>query len=256
MTTPTSSLRTVVMMAAAVSSAFAWMPTTRLHLPARAPACSRAVPFVMSADRDDFSAEFQVRDAEGWAKPNSATCAGTDRCHRACHASQNLISSRSGALLGQADELLRSRGIRECFVLIFNAGMPDEGVYTLQGRETSLDTYVLGFELKDEADRFATLLEAQGFGMPDALLWPTEQVSDFCQVAEFGLSFVPQNTLFMPPAHNYYDVDAFNALQDDQLELQETSSDPESERRLRASIAEEDHRLTELRLRLERLFEM
>ena len=43
--------------------------------------------------------------------------------------------------------------------------MPDEGVYTLQGRETSLDTYVLGFELKDEADRFATLLEAQGFGM-------------------------------------------------------------------------------------------
>jgi len=227
MTTPTSSLRTVVMMAAAVSSAFAWMPTTRLHLPARAPACSRAVPFVMSADRDDFSAEFQ-----------------------------NLISSRSGALLGQADELLRSRGIRECFVLIFNAGMPDEGVYTLQGRETSLDTYVLGFELKDEADRFATLLEAQGFGMPDALLWPTEQVSDFCQVAEFGLSFVPQNTLFMPPAHNYYDVDAFNALQDDQLELQETSSDPESERRLRASIAEEDHRLTELRLRLERLFEM
>ena len=79
MTTPTSSLRTVVMMAAAVSSAFAWMPTTRLHLPARAPACSRAVPFVMSADGDDFSAEFQVRDAEGWPKPNSATCAGTDR---------------------------------------------------------------------------------------------------------------------------------------------------------------------------------
>lgn len=134
--------------------------------------------------------------------------------------------------------------------------MPDEGVYTLQGRETSLDTYVLGFELKDEADRFASLLEAQGFGMPDAMVWPAEQLSEFCAAAEFGLSFVPQNTLFMPPAHNYFDVDAFAALQDDDLELQETSADPEAERRLRASIAEEDDRLTELRLRLERLFEM
>lgn len=134
--------------------------------------------------------------------------------------------------------------------------MPDEGVYTLQGRETSLDTYVLGFELKDEADRFATLLEAQGFGMPDTMLWPTEQLSEFCSAAAFGLSFVPQNTLFMPPDHNYFDVDAFAALQDDQIDLQETTDDPEAARRLRASIAEEDSRLLEIRSRLEMLFEM
>ena len=59
-----SSMRTIVFTvgsALTVSSAFAWMPTTRLQLPARAPVCTRAVPFVMSHGGDDFSAEFQVR---------------------------------------------------------------------------------------------------------------------------------------------------------------------------------------------------
>jgi hypothetical protein len=49
------------------------------------------------------------------------------------------------------------------YVLIFNAGQQDEGVYTLQGRAAQANAYVLAFELNDDAGRFAQLLQAEGF---------------------------------------------------------------------------------------------
>ena len=111
------------------------------------------------------------------------------------------MAQRSGTLFGYPSDLLRSRNVDNSWVLIFNAGMEDEGVcavsrarpslapahvlralraaavslstvcggrYTLQGRETPAKchgTYVLAFERHEEASRFAMLLQARRCGV-------------------------------------------------------------------------------------------
>ena len=81
---------------------------------------------------------------------------------RACIPWQNLVGSRSGVLLGHAAEVLKSNKVYEPYVLLFNPGQHDEGVYTLQGgQESVITTYVLAFEQQDEADRFAMLLQVR-----------------------------------------------------------------------------------------------
>ena len=51
-------------------------------------------------------------------------------------------------LVGPANEVLNNLDV--VFVLIFNMGNPDEGVYTLQGRTAPASPYVLAFEKTDE----------------------------------------------------------------------------------------------------------
>merc|ERR1719263_2767822 len=67
---------------------------------------------------------------------------------------------------------------QKSWVLIFNAGQEDEGLYTLQGQQRG--TYVLAFENQDEAARFATLLQADGFDEPAPTAWQKDQLSEFC----------------------------------------------------------------------------
>ena len=55
------------------------------------------------------------------------------------------------------------QGLSAAYVLIFNAGQQDEGVYTLQGRSSPASAYVLAFERDDDAERFSQLLQAEGF---------------------------------------------------------------------------------------------
>ena len=128
---------------------------------------------------------------------------------------QRLSSARSGTVFGDAPDLLRERKVERSWVLIFNPGQDDEGLYTLQGSETSEaeaacdGTYVLAFEQQEEASRFAMLLQAQGFDMPAATEWPAEQLSEFCSSTQFGLGFVPGDALLVPPQRNYFDESAF-----------------------------------------------
>ena len=72
------------------------------------------------------------------------------------------ISQRTtSAKLGQPENVLH--GLQGAWVLIFNEGQHDEGVYTLQGRcSSNIRAYVLAFELTDDANRFAQLLQAEG----------------------------------------------------------------------------------------------
>jgi hypothetical protein len=113
---------------------------------------------------------------------------------------------------GDADDVLREEKVEAPWVLIFNKGREDEGMYTLQGRETpekGSGTFVMAFERQEEASRFSMLLQAQGFGMPTATAWASEELSDFCASADFGLGFVPTGALVFPPEDNYFDADAF-----------------------------------------------
>jgi len=116
---------------------------------------------------------------------------------------------------GRADSVLT--GVAEAWVLIFNLGRQDEGVYTLQGRETRTSSYVLAFEQPDDADRFAQLLQADSFDGATPLRWDSHQLAAFCDAGEFEISLVPQGALLTPPSKNEYDLDAFDRMAFDRL---------------------------------------
>ena len=71
---------------------------------------------------------------------------------------ERLAAARAGTVFGCAAALLREHKVRGSWVLIFNEGQDDEGLYTLQGSEASgaqhEGTYVLAFEQLEEASRF------------------------------------------------------------------------------------------------------
>ena len=99
--------------------------------------------------------------------------------------------SSSSAKCGEPSNVLS--GIENAWVLIFNAGAQDEGVYTLQGETAShAAAYVLAFERTDDAGMFAKLLQAQGFDEATPLCWDKDELSAFCDAGEFEVSLVPQ----------------------------------------------------------------
>mgnify|MGYP003312700934 CR=1 FL=1 len=73
------------------------------------------------------------------------------------------VDNKTARFLGirpeRAADLLREHKVRGSWVLIFNAGQDDEGLYTLQGSEASgaqhEGTYVLAFEQLEEASQIA-----------------------------------------------------------------------------------------------------
>uniref|UniRef100_A0A7S3C4A8 Uncharacterized protein n=1 Tax=Haptolina ericina TaxID=156174 RepID=A0A7S3C4A8_9EUKA len=122
-------------------------------------------------------------------------------------------SNRAAAQLGPASEVLRD--LPSAYVLIFNPGQNDEGVYTLQGRSSPMSSYVLAFEETDEAERFAQLLQAEGFDLPKPMQWHVDQICSFCETGHFELGIVPTGVLLTPPTHNEFDADAYGKLSED-----------------------------------------
>ena len=142
------------------------------------------------------------------------------------------------------------QGLSSAYVLIFNAGRQDEGVYTLQARVSQARANVLAFELDDDAKRFAQLLCADGFvrrrpslactctcpaspmevaslvacahdawsnccrsqDLATSTTWEAGALDKFCTTGSFEVSLVPKGTLIMPPSKNEYDTDAFERL--------------------------------------------
>ena len=97
---------------------------------------------------------------------------------------------RNPAMCGPAERVFA--GIEAAWVLIFNQGRKDEGVYTLQGRPGTNTAYVLGFQDRGDADRFAEQLTADGFDQATPLLWEAGRVVEFCNHGRFEVSLVPQ----------------------------------------------------------------
>ena len=70
--------------------------------------------------------------------------------------SQRLANQRTGTEFGEPRSLLQQHKAESAWVLLFNPGERNEGVYTLQGRETPgapHGTYVLAFEEQEEAEK-------------------------------------------------------------------------------------------------------
>jgi len=118
--------------------------------------------------------------------------------------------------LGSPDfvmNLSRNQALNSVYVLIFNPGQTDEGVYTLQGKSMRAGAYVLAFEQDDDAHRFSELLQAEGFSGAVPLRWDKMQLRAFCDSGDFEVSLVPTGAVITPPAKNEFDNEAFESLQ-------------------------------------------
>ena len=72
-------------------------------------------------------------------------------------------------------------------VLLYDAGQDSEGIHSL---ELSGQTVVLMFENRDDADRYAGLLEAQDFPTPTVEALDREEIELFCREAGYEARFV------------------------------------------------------------------
>lgn len=93
-------------------------------------------------------------------------------------------------------------------VLLFDAGSDQEGIHSL---ELNGRTVVLLFEKRDDADRYAGLLEAQDFPTPTVEALNRDEIEAFCRDAGYEARFVPggflprtaeERLLLAPPEHN------------------------------------------------------
>lgn len=93
-------------------------------------------------------------------------------------------------------------------VLLFDAGSDQEGIHSL---EINGRTVVLLFEARDDAERYAGLLEAQDFPTPTVEALDREEMEAFCREAGYEARFVPEGflpqsaedrLLLAPPEHN------------------------------------------------------
>lgn len=92
------------------------------------------------------------------------------------------------------------------WVMIFNAGQHNEGVYTQTGTEQTQGPEsgsVLAFEATDDAGRFAQDLHATGgFDLATPLFWSAAQLSQFCHTSGLGIWKVPRGTLPTLPSRS------------------------------------------------------
>jgi len=94
------------------------------------------------------------------------------------------------------------------WVVIFNAGQRNEGVYTQvqDGGEAA----VVAFEFNDDAEEFARSLFSKGFDLGTPSFWSAGQMTSFCHASGFDVSVVPRGTLPEPPSNSGHPDDIGN----------------------------------------------
>lgn len=108
------------------------------------------------------------------------------------------------------------------FVLIFNPGTENEGIHTLQYRDGSfIRNKVIMFESEDDATRYALMLEAQDFPVPNVEGIDDDEIKDFCNDTDYDWELIPSGALVLPPENNVEDFDW--ALDNPEKILQEES---------------------------------
>jgi hypothetical protein len=96
------------------------------------------------------------------------------------------------------DETLRESNcdLMSVHVLLFDAGSDNEGIHSL---ELNGNTVVLLFEDRDDAERYAGLLEAQDFPAPSVEAIDRTEMEEFCSSAGYEARFVPAGFLPQTP---------------------------------------------------------
>ena len=89
-------------------------------------------------------------------------------------------------------------------ILLFNAGTDNEGIHTIQIGDRNT---ILMFKEKDDAIRYAGLLEAQDFPEAKVESIDSEEVEQFCRQADYDWKVVESGQLEIPPEKNVAELD-------------------------------------------------
>ena len=89
-----------------------------------------------------------------------------------------------------------NRVLMSVHVLLFDAGSDNEGIHSL---ELNGATVVLLFEDRDDAERYAGLLEAQDFPPPSVEAIDRGEMEEFCSSAGYEARYVPAGFLPQTP---------------------------------------------------------
>jgi hypothetical protein len=117
-------------------------------------------------------------------------------------------------------------------VLLFDAGSENEGIHSLELNGT---TVVLLFEDRDDAERYAGLLEAQDFPAPTVEALDRAEMEEFCSNAGYEARFVPagflpqtaeERLLIAPPERNM-DVTTWREQEEPAAAKPEPKPEPE-----------------------------
>ena len=109
-------------------------------------------------------------------------------------------------------------------VLLYDANMESEGIHSL---ELSGRTVVLMFEDRDDAERYAGLLEAQDFPLPSVEVLERAEIEDFCLQAGYEPQFVSagfmpktnEELLLIAPPESNRDVSDWRSLPIDPVQI-------------------------------------
>jgi hypothetical protein len=107
------------------------------------------------------------------------------------------------------------------YVVVFNQGTDNEGVYTLEASARGSKSELLTFENTDDARRFARHLQGEEFTVAgrgrgvsldaQCLMWDTRRIEQFCYSGNFELAYVPSGGRIQLPEKNVFDPSRFGA---------------------------------------------
>ena len=112
------------------------------------------------------------------------------------------------------------------YILLYNANTENEGIHTVQKGDRNK---ILMFQEKDDALRFAMMLEAQDFPVPTVEAIDSEEIKVFCEQANYDWEIVEAGKLAVPPEAN---LEATDWDKDDEAD---TSANSETESSMSAS---------------------
>jgi len=119
------------------------------------------------------------------------------------------IAQRARLLSGEVEAVMPPT-CRSAWLLIFNEGLDNEGIYTLQCRDSPIK--VLAFEHAKDATEYALRLAGNGFDLATPCCWEASHITHFVDELGYELSFVPTGGWSSPPQANIYDEEAFELL--------------------------------------------
>ena len=104
------------------------------------------------------------------------------------------------------------------FVLLYNSNSENEGIHSIEYKGK---TIVLMFEVKDDADRYCGLLEAQDFPVPSVEQIEINEIIEFCKQCDYETRLVEKNfipktaedRLLLSPPQKNIDMENWNSNQ-------------------------------------------
>jgi Protein of unknown function (DUF3110) len=90
------------------------------------------------------------------------------------------------------------------YVILFNARTNNEGIHSLQSGDHNV---IMMFTERDDAERYAIMLEAQDMPTPSVEEMDATEIEEFCASSNYECLLVEAGMLVVPPENNVTETD-------------------------------------------------